>query len=146
MTENTTHQSLAELRVVVGDDGSQASRRAVAFAAHEAARRGALLEIVCAYCLPTVSMCAIVPTDSLREATEQHAAAAAAYAHEVEPDVVVKTSVSYGPPGSQLVVASTGADLLVVGTRGHGELAGVLLGSVSSYVVHHALCPVTVVR
>lgn len=45
-----------------------------------------------------------------------------------------------------LVKASRGAELLVVGSRGHGRAVGAVLGSVSSYCVHHAACPVVVVR
>ena len=51
-----------------------------------------------------------------------------------------------GYPGQILVEASEGADLLVVGSRGHAGFADALLGSVSTYCVHHAHCPVTVIR
>jgi nucleotide-binding universal stress UspA family protein len=60
--------------------------------------------------------------------------------------VTVETSVSEGEPAAALVEAPANADLLVVGSRGHGELAGILLGSVSEYCAAHADCPVVVVR
>jgi len=58
----------------------------------------------------------------------------------------VSTRVIEGYPAQVLVNASAGADLLVVGNRGHGGFADVLLGSVSTFCVHHARCPVTVIR
>jgi nucleotide-binding universal stress UspA family protein len=51
-----------------------------------------------------------------------------------------------GPPARVLIDASQNADLLVVGSRGHGAFAGMLIGSVSQHCVHHASCPVVVVR
>ena len=51
-----------------------------------------------------------------------------------------------GHPAPALVEAALGADLLVVGSRGHGEFSGMLLGSVSEYCTHHVSCPITVVR
>jgi nucleotide-binding universal stress UspA family protein len=54
--------------------------------------------------------------------------------------------VAEGTPATALIDAAEGADLLVVGSRGHGAFAGMLLGSVSLHVTTHAPCPVTVVR
>ena len=62
------------------------------------------------------------------------------------PGVPVTGEVAEGHPADVLVRTATGADLLVVGSRGHGGFAGMLLGSVSSHAVHHAVCPVLVVR
>lgn len=62
------------------------------------------------------------------------------------PDVRVKASVREGYPVQTLLEASRDADLLVVGSRGHGELAGMLVGSVSAYCVAHADCPVVVIK
>ena len=62
------------------------------------------------------------------------------------PSVEIHTSVTEGYTAQILVEASVGADLLVVGSRGHGEFAGMLLGSVSEHCVTHAHCPVLVFR
>lgn len=63
-----------------------------------------------------------------------------------DPGVSVELEVREGNPAQQLIDASRGADLLVVGTRGHGGFAGMLLGSVSQHLAAHATCPVTVIR
>ena len=60
--------------------------------------------------------------------------------------VEVVTEVLEGHAGEQLIRLSQDADLLVVGSRGHGGFVGLLMGSVTTYVVNHALCPVVVVR
>jgi nucleotide-binding universal stress UspA family protein len=58
----------------------------------------------------------------------------------------IKTVVEQGSAGDVLVAAAKPGDVLVVGSRGHGSLAGALVGSTSAYCVHHATCPVVVVR
>jgi nucleotide-binding universal stress UspA family protein len=65
---------------------------------------------------------------------------------EAHPDVPIQTAVIEGHPAPLLTRASQGADLLVVGSRGHGEFVGMLLGSVSEHCATHAHCPVVVVR
>ena len=64
----------------------------------------------------------------------------------VEPDVLIRSSVAEGHPAEVLVRAARGADMLVVGSRGHGGFTEAVLGSVSQYCVHHAPCPVLVIR
>ncbi len=63
----------------------------------------------------------------------------------VPPGVEVEARVVHGHVGHSLLDAAHGADLLVVGTRGHGGFVGLLLGSVSTYAVQHASCPVVVI-
>ncbi len=63
---------------------------------------------------------------------------------ERHPDLPLESRVANGPPAAVLVEASKGADLLVVGSRGHGEFAGMLLGSVSEYCASRAYCPVLI--
>jgi nucleotide-binding universal stress UspA family protein len=62
------------------------------------------------------------------------------------PDVPVRRFIAHDRPGRCLVEQSSEAQLVVVGSRGHGELAGLVLGSVSNALVHRARCPVAVVR
>ncbi len=62
------------------------------------------------------------------------------------PGVEVSAVVTEGDAAKVLVTAAKDADLLVVGTRGHGEIVGILLGSVSEYCTTHARCPVVVVH
>jgi nucleotide-binding universal stress UspA family protein len=65
---------------------------------------------------------------------------------KAHPQVEIRSSVVEGIPAQVLVEASNDADLLVVGSRGHGEVAGLLIGSVSEHCVTHAHCPVLVMR
>jgi nucleotide-binding universal stress UspA family protein len=63
-----------------------------------------------------------------------------------QPPIVVQPRVKQGNPAKVLIEESADADLLVVGTRGHGGFRGLVLGSVSQHVAAYARCPVTVVR
>jgi nucleotide-binding universal stress UspA family protein len=60
-------------------------------------------------------------------------------------DVVVDQMVATGRPGEELAKLSADAEMLVVGSHGHARVAEVMLGSVSSYCVHHSTCPVVVI-
>jgi len=78
--------------------------------------------------------------DIARNAVEEAVAA------ETDLSVPITTKVVSGHPSNVLVEASKDADLLVVGSRGHGRVRGMVLGSVSNHCTHHAHCPVVVVR
>lgn len=135
--------------VVVGVDGSEHGELALRFAAEEAALRAAELRIVCAWQLPP-SMgfdMGLAPDvfESFRDEAHIIAAEAQTQAESLRPDVVIHTQVIEGPPARVLLEEAHDATLLVVGSRGRGGLAGMLLGSVSRHVVHQARCPVTVV-
>jgi len=140
-------------RIVVGVDGSTPSKAALAWALEEARLRDASVQVVHAWQFPAVGLTTfgaaalpvIAPEDlehAAEETVQQMLAAVADRAKAVE----VTSSVERGHPAEALVAAAKGADLLVVGSRGHGGFTGMLLGSVSSHVVHHATCPVVVVR
>ncbi|MEO3778945.1 universal stress protein [Micromonospora sp. B11E3] len=137
--------------VVVGVDGSALSRAAVRFAADEAAVRGAPLRAVHAYRHPASAgpgdMQPLVhDPDLLRGEEDRVLAGALTGLAERYPRVPVERVVAHARPVAALTEASRAAQLLVVGARGHGEFTGLLLGSVSHAVLHHADCPVAVVR
>jgi nucleotide-binding universal stress UspA family protein len=145
-TNDLNSQARDQLRIVVGFDGSTCATRAVAFAAKEACRWGAILHVVSAYIEMPTGEGLVAPTDLYHESAEAMVADAVRQAEELEPAVVVKGESVLGTPGRALSRISEGATALVVGTRGHHELTGLLLGSVSEYVLHHATCTTIVVR
>src|SRR5689334_8896298 len=122
--------------IITGTDGSDVSLRAVEWAAREAALRGAPLRIVSVAAMPprmswgTHSGPPSV-ADLIHEATEQALAAAARRAAETEPGLEVSTALLIGAPAQAMAEAATGARMMVVGSRGGGGLAALLLGSVS---------------
>ncbi|MEV3936806.1 universal stress protein [Glycomyces sp. NPDC049804] len=134
-------------RIVVGVDGSPAARSALRWAIEQAKATGADVEAVYAWKYP-ISFGAPVPllpgVDIAAEAgTALDAAIAAA---EGDTGVTVTRLVVLGDPAEALLRQSAHADLLVVGEHGRDEVARAMLGSVSQYCVHHAPCPVVVVR
>ncbi|HVF32604.1 MAG TPA: universal stress protein [Acidimicrobiales bacterium] len=133
-------------RIVVGVDGSDVSRAALAFALDEARLRGARLDVVVAWHEP-YSAAAIAPiaTDPAVFSDAATRTLEDALASSDLTGVEIGRRVERGGPAEALLRAAEGADLLVVGSRGHGGFTGLLLGSVSQQVVHHAPCPVVVV-
>lgn len=131
--------------VVVGVDGSPDGTEALHWAEQYALATGADLQLVTAWHWPTsygvpIGMAGWDPQADAEKVLEK------ATAQLTLPESKVQTAFECGAAGEILVAASDGAALLVVGTRGHGTLKGSLIGSVSSYCVHHAHCPVVVVR
>ncbi|MGW1323193.1 universal stress protein [Streptomyces antibioticus] len=126
--------------VVLAADGSPAAEKAVEFAFSEAALRGARLLAVHVW-LPDYA-----PAGMGTESAERLLAEALAGHGESYPDVTVEQEILSGETRETLIEASRTAQLLVVGARGRGGFAGLLLGSVSQALLHHAHCPVTVVR
>lgn len=134
--------------IVVGIDGSPSSLAALRWALDQAERTGATLRAVHAWERPSAwgQPVPVYPGDHLeRDADERLAQIIEAATADRRP-VEVSRMVVKGDPASALLDESEGADLLVVGSRGHGGFAGALLGSVSQKCVHHATCPVVVVR
>lgn len=135
--------------IIVGVDGSEHARRALEWAATEARLRGAKVVAVHAWHIPataysTYTMPLIEP-ESLRSAAEATLAAAAAAVDADATGTVLEQRVVEGAAAQVLLREADHASLLVVGSRGHGGFAGLLLGSVSQQVVHHARCPVVIV-
>ena len=126
-------------RVVVGADGSPASRAAIAFAVEEAALRAVPLLAVTA--LADAPGC-LGGAGRLEEAAGQDIARC----EKDHPEVSVAWQVAPGQPRTALLEAAAGAQLLVVGGRGRGGLTGMTLGSVGQAMLHHAACPVGVVH
>lgn len=136
--------------VVVGYDGSPHAAAAVQWAAAEARRRGVALHVVYAADYPGLVPGPVGVSPYLPERAVALAADVALegvrLALEAEDGLEVTHLTEIGSASGVLVDESAGAGLLVVGTRGHGELAGALLGSVAFAVSAHAHCPVVVVR
>ena len=136
--------------VVVGVDGSECSKAALDFAVEEAALRGAPLRIVCAWDIPEIGYAvSAYPKEffeNLRDEAEAIVVEARAYVAELSPTLTVDTKVVKGHPSPTMIEEAKDAVLVVVGNRGRGGFAGLHLGSVGRHVVHHASCPVVVVR
>lgn len=132
-------------RVVVGVDGSEASCDALRWAVAQAALTGAVLELVTTWEYPVAYGFPTIPdVDLAHNATMIQKLALDQV--DVPEGVAVERRVVEGHPAHELVGRSSGADLLVVGSRGRGGFAGMLLGSVSGHVCAHSACPVVVVR
>jgi nucleotide-binding universal stress UspA family protein len=136
-----------EGRIVVGVDGSRPSLRALGWGAYLAAMFGARLDAVTAWELPTALGFASVPPDwdpaGDMEAVLDDAVRAV---FGDRPPTGLRRQVREGGAAKVLLDVSEGAVMLVVGSRGHGGFAGLLLGSVSANVAEHASCPVLVIH
>ncbi len=132
-------------RVVVGVDGSTGSRKALEFAFDHASRSGAPITAVHAWRNAARGDTGEGLVEEIRAAERVLAEALAGFADQY-PDVKVTTEAIPVVPQRVLADASQSASLVVVGSRGLGAFAGLLLGSVSQSVLHHAQCPVAVVR
>ena len=125
--------------VVVGADGSAASLGALRFAMREAELRG----------VPLVAVCALSDSAGVLGVARRIDADFCAAVDRVlsaRPDIFVQRQVEPGPPREALLAAASGGQLLVMGARGRGGLPEMTLGSVSLAALHHATCPVTIVR
>ncbi|NGO42669.1 universal stress protein [Streptomyces ureilyticus] len=147
-------QPSADGPVVLGVDGSAGGERAVEFAFAEAELRKAPLVALHAWTTWNAPLPApqdasepyANPPGALAEAEERLLSEALAGHRARYPGVVVEHRVVHGRTREALIDASRSAQLMVVGARGRGGFAGLLLGSVSQALLHHAHCPVAVVR
>jgi nucleotide-binding universal stress UspA family protein len=142
--------------IVVGWDGSAPSQRAVAWAAEEAAARAAVLEVVVGWQVTTLHSAVphdlgyVPPLSAYEELAATEAEAGVALARESTggrlPADQVRARPMHRLAARALLEAADGAALVVVGSRGRGGFAGLVLGSTSDQVARHASCPVVVVR
>jgi nucleotide-binding universal stress UspA family protein len=134
--------------IVVGVDGSPSSVAALIWAARQARSTGGRLLLVTSWRYPRPYGFELPDLGGWRpdESAAQAQRDAMAQAGDLLADLDVRTELVEGDPATSLLKAAAGATLLVVGSRGHRELAGMLLGSVSEYCATHAECPVVVVR
>ncbi|WP_433788599.1 universal stress protein [Actinoplanes sp. CA-252034] len=135
--------------IIVATDGAPSAEATVRWAALEAARRDMRLTVV--HVLDWDWNTARYDFggghfETAREIAETVTATAASTARAIAPTVDVAELTMTGSPAAQLLGAAEAADLLVIGSRGHGGFAGLLLGGVSQRVATHAPCPVVVVR
>ncbi|HET7486708.1 MAG TPA: universal stress protein [Acidimicrobiales bacterium] len=135
-------------RIVVGIDRSPEAVAALRWAYEEARVRGAVLEVVHAWRLPFAgdpAGLAAEPRSFLGAATHLLSSVVDGELSD-HPGVEVVQTLVNGDPAAALIAKGEGADLVVVGSRGHGGFTGLLLGSVSHKVADHAPCPVAIVR
>ncbi|APA97804.1 universal stress protein [Nocardia seriolae] len=134
-------------RVIVGVDGSESRKSALRWAARQAALTGSELHPIQAWQLPPNHGMPVDYSDVdfaarahknlehiIREVLGEH------------PTTPVTPEVLVGHPPAVLIEAAADADLLVVGSHGHGAFSGMLLGSVGQHCAQHAACPVVIVR
>jgi nucleotide-binding universal stress UspA family protein len=130
---------------IVGLDGSVESSRALDWALRYASQTGGSLELVTAWARPTSYGLPLVVGGLDPEVEAKTILEAAQKKADLPLERITLTAV-HGSPTDALVSESSHASLLVVGSRGKGGVAELLLGSVSAFCVHHAHCPVVVVR
>lgn len=136
--------------IVVGVDGSDDSRRALAWAVEEAKLRGAEVRALYAWSYPGMMLAPhglMMPPNLDVDFGKVGEEVLATAIDEVGADagVTIRPEVVEGGAAVALVRASASADLLVIGSRGLGGFSGLLLGSVSHQVAQHAACPVVIV-
>lgn len=125
--------------ILAGVDDSPASREALRFAFEEAALRGVPLVVLCAL----ADGLGVLGGAHEMEEDFHHLMTAEEKEHS---EVTVFRQVAFGPPRSALLAAAAEAQMLVVGARGRGGIAGMNLGSVAQAVLHHSPCPVGIIR
>jgi len=138
-------------RIVAGVDGSPSSINALRWAIRHAELTGATIDAVIAWEFPmTTGGMGWAPASGIDDSDYAELAAKALSAAVGElnlpPGVIVHQMVVEGNPAQVLLDSAKDADLLVVGNRGHGGFADALIGSVGTRCLHHATCPVVVVR
>jgi nucleotide-binding universal stress UspA family protein len=144
--------SAGSTKIVVGVDGSASSRAALRWAVRQAVLTGGTVDAVLAWQVPRVlrtsAWAPIYVDEASSFAEDARKTLDAVVMDEVKPAdrQRVTARVVNGHPAQVLQAAADDADLLVLGSRGHGSFADALLGSVGQYCLHHAHCPVLILR
>jgi nucleotide-binding universal stress UspA family protein len=136
----------AERRIVVGVDGSQPSRHALQWAQFMARVLNAAIDAVAVWDISAVMSEGWVDDWNPEKETAANLHSTLEEVLSAQPTVPVREVVRRGSAARELVQASQGAQLLIVGSRGHGGFTGLLLGSVSSACAEHAHCPVLIIH
>ena len=138
--------------VVVGDDGSSEAERAIRYAVGEARRWGRPLLVVRAWTIPDgvrppdIPRTSIPSLEEVEKATLEETRRRTRWIAGEAGDVPAEAHVVHGPAAKALVTLLETADVLVIGSRGLGSVASVLLGSVAAQVIRDATGPVVLVR
>ncbi|WP_371799068.1 universal stress protein [Streptomyces sp. NBC_01707] len=134
-------------RIVVGVDGSHSSKAALRWAVDQARLRRGIVDVVIAWQYPPAyGMSDALVTGDFDRLAAQVLRESIDEVVGPEPPVEIRESKQFGNTVQVLLDKAQGAELLVVGNRGHGGFAEALLGSVSQHCVHHATCPVVILR
>lgn len=142
-----TQHTAAKPSIVVGVDGSRESRSALRWAARIAEAIDARIEVVMTWeFLPNYGWAGVPPIAVPQAELEDQLAQIVTEVFNGEVPSELTSRVVEGSAAASLVAESKNAQLVVVGSRGHGGFAGLLLGSVSAKVAEHAACPVLVVH
>ncbi|MEU5591804.1 universal stress protein [Streptomyces sp. NPDC020298] len=141
-------RDVSQPKVVVGVDGSSSSYEALRWAVRYAGLVGGTVDAVAVWELPGLYgwSTAAVDMDVDEEETRQRMRQELTGVLGADAADAVRTHVVHGNAADVLLRAAEGAEVLVVGSRGRGGFARVLLGSVSQHVSQHASCPVVIVR
>jgi nucleotide-binding universal stress UspA family protein len=146
-TKMSVQQGRDGARIVVGVDGSSSSKEALAWAVKQAALTGAEVDAIAAWQIPMAyGYAAVLALPDLEKSAGKVLEEAVNEAAAAHPDVKIRQILVKDSAARALLDAAKDADLLVVGSRGHAGFTEALLGSVGQHCVHHAECPVVVVR
>jgi nucleotide-binding universal stress UspA family protein len=134
-------------RIVVGVDGSEGSDRALRWAVKEAATRGGTVQAVAAWSPPGIAGAVVtaMPAELEQDRAEQALTATMDAVVRSHPGLMLAGEVVEGPAAAVLAEAARDADMLVIGSHGHGRLYHAIMGSVAEGCVRLATCPVVVV-
>jgi nucleotide-binding universal stress UspA family protein len=147
----TGHDDAAP-RIVAGVDGSPPSLAALRWAVRQAGLTGATVDAMIAWRYPVLPVAvgpapaAVIDPAEFEKDADRTVTDAIRAVIGAGSDVQVSAHVKEGNPAQVLLDAAAEADLLVVGSRGHGGFAEALLGSVGQQCVHYAPCPVVIIR